>query len=89
MRDKHQTIEEPCEGKLSCTVLKTNGVGDNLVEFTRTNQQPRNKTERRRSHNWAFYQLRQFLEYKGIKSGIEVIAVNPRYPLKPVINAYT
>lgn len=36
MRDKHQTIEEPCEGKLSCTVLKTNGVGDNLVEFTRS-----------------------------------------------------
>ncbi|MGI2904208.1 RNA-guided endonuclease InsQ/TnpB family protein, partial [Tolypothrix sp. VBCCA 56010] len=33
MRDKHQIIEEPCEGKLSRTVLKTNGVGDNLVEF--------------------------------------------------------
>jgi len=33
MRDKHQTIEEPCEGKLSCTVLKTNGVACNLVEF--------------------------------------------------------
>ncbi|MGI2907830.1 RNA-guided endonuclease InsQ/TnpB family protein, partial [Tolypothrix sp. VBCCA 56010] len=32
-RDKHQIIEEPCEGKLSRTVLKTNGVGDNLVEF--------------------------------------------------------
>jgi putative transposase len=35
MRDKHQTIEEPCEGKLSRTVLKTNGVGDNLVEFNK------------------------------------------------------
>lgn len=33
MCDKHQIIEEPCEGKLSCTVLKTNGVGDSLVEF--------------------------------------------------------
>ncbi|MHC5610167.1 MAG: hypothetical protein ACYTXA_03845 [Nostoc sp.] len=33
MRDKHQIIQEPCEGKLSSTVLKTNGVGDNLVEF--------------------------------------------------------
>lgn len=41
----------------------------------RTNRKPRNKTERRRSNNWAFYQLRQFLEYKGIQSGIEVIAV--------------
>lgn len=45
----------------------------------RTNQKPRNKTERRRSNSWAFYQLRQFLEYKGTKEGIEVLAVNPAY----------
>ena len=45
----------------------------------RTNQQPRNKTERRRSNSWAFYQLRTFLEYKGISEGIEVVAINPRY----------
>ncbi|MCC5600762.1 hypothetical protein LC586_16425, partial [Nostoc sp. CHAB 5714] len=31
--DKRQIIEEPCEVKVSCTVLKTNGVGDNSVEF--------------------------------------------------------
>lgn len=45
----------------------------------RTNQKPRNKTERRRSNSWSFYQLRTFLEYKGIKEGIEVIAVNPAW----------
>ena len=45
----------------------------------RINQKPRNKTERRRSNSWAFYQLRTFLEYKGIKEGIEVLAVNPAY----------
>ncbi|MGD1913416.1 MAG: RNA-guided endonuclease InsQ/TnpB family protein [Rivularia sp. (in: cyanobacteria)] len=45
----------------------------------RTNQQPRNKTERRRSNSWSFYQLRSFLEYKGIKYGVEVIAVPPAY----------
>ncbi|MGB3405565.1 MAG: transposase [Microcoleaceae cyanobacterium] len=45
----------------------------------RTNTQPRNKTERRRSNSWAFYQLRQFLEYKGIKEGVEVVSVTPRY----------
>ena len=38
MRDKHQFIEEPCEVKVSSTVLKTNGVGDNLVEFNRSAQ---------------------------------------------------
>jgi IS605 OrfB family transposase len=36
MRDKHQIIEEPCEGKLSCTVLKTSGTGDSLAEFNTT-----------------------------------------------------
>jgi putative transposase len=45
----------------------------------RTKQKPRNKTERRRSNSWAFYQLRTFLEYKGIKEGIEVLAINPAY----------
>lgn len=45
----------------------------------RTNQQPRNKTERRRSNSWAFYQLRMFLEYKGVKDGVEVIAIPPAY----------
>lgn len=45
----------------------------------RTNEQPRNKTERRRSNAWAFYQLRMFLEYKALGAGVEVIKVNPAY----------
>jgi IS605 OrfB family transposase len=45
----------------------------------RTNEQPRNKTERRRSNSWAFYQLRMFLDYKALGAGIEVIKVNPAY----------
>lgn len=45
----------------------------------RTNQQPRNKTERRRSNSWAFFQLRMFLSYKSLKYGAEVVAVNPAY----------
>lgn len=45
----------------------------------RTNQQPRRKTEKRRSNSWAFYQLRTFLEYKGLINGVEVIPVSPRY----------
>jgi putative transposase len=36
MRDKHQIIEEPCEVKVSCTVLKTSGTGDSLAEFNTT-----------------------------------------------------
>jgi IS605 OrfB family transposase len=45
----------------------------------RTNQQPRNNTERRRSNSWAFYQLRMFLDYKALGAGVEVIKVNPAY----------
>jgi putative transposase len=45
----------------------------------RTNKQPRNKSERRRSNSWAFYQLRQFLEYKGIRDGVCIVIVNPAY----------
>ncbi len=44
-----------------------------------TNKKPRSKTERRRSNSWAFYQLRTFLEYKGIKQGVKVIAIPPAY----------
>lgn len=53
---------------------------ENLTSIReRTNSKPRNKTERRRSNSWAFYQLRQFLEYKGVREGVEVVAINPAY----------
>jgi len=45
----------------------------------RVNQQPRSKTERRRSNSWAFYQLRTFIAYKALKEGVGVVLVNPRY----------
>lgn len=48
----------------------------------RTNQQPRNKQERRKSNNWAFYQLRQFLTYKCLLAGVSLILVNPAYTSK-------
>ena len=33
MYDKHQAVEEPCEGNLSSTVLQTSRVGDCPAEF--------------------------------------------------------
>lgn len=45
----------------------------------RTNELPRSKTERRRSNSWAFYQLRQFITYKAVKFGVELVLVDPRY----------
>jgi putative transposase len=45
----------------------------------RTNELPRNKTERRRSNGWAFHQLRQYTTYKAVKFGVKLIFVEPRY----------
>jgi len=43
------------------------------------NQKRRSKTERRRTNNWAFYQLRMFVDYKARIAGIPVIFVPPAY----------
>ena len=38
INDNDLITEEPCEVKVSSTVLKTNGVGDNFVEFNEMHQ---------------------------------------------------
>jgi putative transposase len=43
------------------------------------NQKPRSKTERRRTNNWAFYQLRIFTQYKANIAGVSVVLVPPAY----------
>ncbi len=45
------------------------------------------RKEQRCKHNsWAFYQLRQFIEYKGRLNGIPVIAIKPNYTSKTCNN---
>ncbi|WP_448561750.1 RNA-guided endonuclease InsQ/TnpB family protein [Trichothermofontia sp.] len=63
------------EGKV-ITIEDSSGIRE------RTNQMPRSKTERRRSNSWAFYQLRQFLEYKAIGAGVTIVPVPPAYTLQ-------
>lgn len=43
------------------------------------NSKKRNKTFRRRSNSWSFYQLRSFLEYKCKVAGIKIVAIPPAY----------
>lgn len=45
----------------------------------RTNQDPREKTERRRSNSWAFFQLRQFVHYKAALASVLVVLLPPAY----------
>ena len=49
------------------------GIRDSL------NEKPRSKTERRRTNNWAFYQLRLFVNYKAAIAGVLVVLVPPAY----------
>ncbi len=49
------------------------GIRDSL------NAKPRSKTERRRTNNWAFYQLRIFVGYKAAIAGVPVVFVPPAY----------
>ncbi len=66
-------ITEAKNSNCSVAIENLTGIRD------RTNQQPRSKTERRRSNSWSFHQLRIFLEYKGLKEGVKVITVPPAY----------
>jgi putative transposase len=43
------------------------------------NEKRRSKTERRRTNNWAFYQLRQCVAYKAAIAGVPVVFVPPAY----------
>jgi len=43
------------------------------------NEKRRSKTERRRTNNWAFYQLRMFVTYKALIAGVPVLFVPPAY----------
>jgi IS605 OrfB family transposase len=43
------------------------------------NTKPRSKTERRRTNNWAFYQLRMFVTYKAVLAGVPIVFVPPAY----------
>ena len=49
------------------------GIRDSL------NEKPRNKTSRRRTNNWAFYQLRLFTGYKAAIAGVTLLFVPPAY----------
>ena len=37
------------------------------------------KAQRRKQHNWSFYQLRQFIDYKAAIAGVPIVLIDPAY----------
>ncbi|MCK9407240.1 MAG: IS200/IS605 family accessory protein TnpB-related protein [Methanothrix sp.] len=37
------------------------------------------KAQRRKQHNWSFYQLRQYIDYKAAIAGVPLICIDPAY----------
>jgi hypothetical protein len=71
---KRQIIEEPCEVKVSRTVLKTSGTGDSLAEFN----MKRNLHLLRRSTGTSLQALARTAPSKAGTLGVS------RYPLPAV-----
>lgn len=69
-----KTLVETAHGRQDALALEDlSGIRE------RTNQEPRPKTERRRSNNWAFFQLRQFVTYKAALAGVVLYLVPAAY----------
>jgi IS605 OrfB family transposase len=72
-------VQDACLLNAAIAFEDLTGIRDSLNEL------PRNKTERRRTNNWAFYQLRLFTGYKAAIARIPVVFVPPAYRLRPVL----
>lgn len=63
-------------------VNKAKGTGrgiavENLTGITR--RVTVRKAQRAALHSWSFFQLKQFISYKALRAGIQVVEVNPAY----------
>jgi putative transposase len=69
-----KTIVAEAQAEQSMLVLEElTGIRD------RTNTQRRPQTERRHSNQWAFYQLRQFVQYKAALASVLLVVCPPAY----------
>jgi putative transposase len=68
-----QLVQEALVAEAALAFEDLTGIRDSL------NEKPRSKTQRRRTNNWAFYQLRLFVNYKAAIAGVLVVFVPPAY----------
>ena len=84
INDKEQRIMRDIDHKISHDIVKT-AVAHNVktIKLERlANIRSTTRTSRKNNHslhNWSFYRLAQFIEYKAKLAGIAVEYVNPEY----------
>lgn len=84
INDKEQRIMRDIDHKLSHDIVETAVAHDvNTIKLERlANIRSTARTSRKNNHslhNWSFYRLAQFIEYKAKLAGITVEYVNPAY----------
>ena len=84
INDKEQRIMRNIDHKLSHDIVETAVAHDvKTIKLERlTNIRSTTRTSRKNNHslhNWSFYRLAQFIEYKAKLAGITVEYVNPAY----------
>jgi len=82
---KERRYQQGVNHRISKHIVKTANVNRQAIVFEnlegiRDRTNPRLRKSQRGLHNsWAFYQLRQFVEYKAQCAGVEMVSVNPAY----------
>lgn len=84
INDKEQRIMKDADHKLSHDIVETAVAHDvKVIKLERlSNIRSATRTSRKNNHNlhnWSFYRLARFIEYKAKLAGIKVEYVNPAY----------
>lgn len=77
----HSSIINHTIAKSIILSAKQSGKGVAIEDLTniRSTSKRRNKKFRTKLGRWTFGQLRSFLEYKGLRYGVPVVVIDPRY----------
>lgn len=77
---RFQKHENHCISKAIVATAERSRLGIALEDLTHIRQRVKaGKEQRKRLHNWAFGQLRDFVEYKAKRAGILVQIIDPRH----------
>lgn len=81
---RENRFRKDCDHVISKILVTRYGPGttlvlENLSQIRKSTKHKKGTPTKRRFHNWSFFRLRSFLEYKAPMYGCSVEFVNPRY----------